>query len=192
MIGKIKGFLVEIDQNIGYIETSGGITYKTYLTKNFILTHNKDKEITIYTYLQVKDDGLVLFGFETKKEEKFFSLLLTVPGVGPKTAFNILTNTSIENVIHAVKTNSVSFFSTIPGLGKKTAMKIILELSSKLKSDFQLERIIVSDDDRVVIDALLSLGFDKQEVHKFLSKIPSELPVEDKIKKLLILFGNKT
>ena len=78
--------------------------------------------------------------------------------------------------------NSVEYFSKVPGLGKKTAMKIILELSQKFKQEFQLEKMFLSEDDKTVVDVLVSLGYKSKEAKQVLSKIPKNLSVEEKIK----------
>jgi len=187
MIGKIKGKLVEIDGNLGLIETSGGVYYHVYLTPS-ILKQNKEKpEIEVFTYLQVRDDALILFGFNSKQEYDFFKLLLAVPGVGPKTAFSVISFSKINDLTQAVKENNSDYFSKVPGLGKKTAMKIILELSHKLSSEFQLEKMYLSEEDKVVIDALVSLGFKSNEAKKILSKLDKNLSLEEKIKEGLKL-----
>jgi len=182
MIGKIKGKLVEVDSNIGLIETASGVFYRVNLTP-FILTNFKlDELLDIYTYLQVRDDALVLYGFSTKKEYDFFKLLLGVSGVGPKTAYGVISFSKIDELIAAVKDNNSDYFSKIPSLGKKTAMKIILELSQKLESEFQLAKMYLSEEDKIVVDALVSLGFKSAEAKKILTKIDKNLSLEDKIK----------
>lgn len=182
MIGKLKGNLVEIEKNVGLIETSGGVFYKVYLSQVLASSFQPPVSIEVYTYLQVRDDALVLFGFKEKKEHDFFILLLTVPGVGPKTAFNVISATKIEEVVEAIKNNSVDYFTQVPGLGKKTAMKIILELSQKLKQEFHMEKMFLSPDDKVVVDALISLGYSAMEARQVIPKIPKNLSIEDKIK----------
>ncbi|PIQ72325.1 Holliday junction branch migration protein RuvA [Candidatus Roizmanbacteria bacterium CG_4_10_14_0_2_um_filter_36_35] len=185
MIGKLKGKLSEVSGNVGLIETAGGVFYEVFLTP-FLISHIPPKSpIEIYTYLQVREDALVLFGFQTKQEYNFFKLLLTVSGVGPKTAFNIISFIKVEELIKAVKGNEVDSLTQIPGLGRKTAMKIILELSSKLKSEFDMKNMIVSEDDKIVVDALVSLGYKSHEARQMLAKLPKNLSVEEKIKKAL-------
>ena len=144
-------------------------------------------EIEVFTYLQVRDDALILFGFNSKQEYYFFKLLLAVPGVGPKTAFSVISFSKINDLTQAVKENNSDYFSKVPGLGKKTAMKIILELSHKLSSEFQLEKMYLSEEDKVVIDALVSLGFKSNEAKKILSKLDKNLSLEEKIKEGLKL-----
>lgn len=190
MIGKLKGKLVEVDGNIGLIETSGGVFYQVFLPTNLLSnfqlpplssTVNHLPSIEIYTYLQVRDDALVLFGFETKKQHDFFKLLLTVSGVGPKTAFNVISFVPLDKLVSYIKLNDVDGLK-VPGLGRKTAMKIILELSSKLKSDFDMNKMVLSDDDQTAVSALVSLGYKSFEAKKLVSKLPKNLSVEEKIK----------
>ncbi len=194
MIGKLKGKLVEVDKNIGLIETSGGVFYQVFLPPSLLSTFHLPPlsstihdlpSIEIYTYLQVREDALILFGFETKKQHDFFKLLLTVSGVGPKTAFSVISFIKLDQLVQYVQSNDVNAFTEVPGLGRKTAMKIILELSSKLKSDFDISKMILSDEDKTVIGALVSLGYKSFEAKKLLSKLPKNLTVEEKIKEAL-------
>lgn len=182
MIGKLKGKLIEVSGNIGLVETIGGVCYEVFITPKIISNYQSLKSIELYTYLQVREDALILFGFETKKEYDFFKLLLAVSGVGPKTAFAIISFINVDSIISAIKKNDVEVLTQIPGLGKKTAMKIILELSSKLKTDFDIKNIVLDENDKTFIEALISLGYKSQEAKKILTKIPKNLPVEEKIK----------
>ena len=185
MIGKIKGKLVEIDKNIGLIETSGGVFYQVFLPNSLTTSTSLNSPIEIYTYLQVRDDALVLFGFGTKQQHDFFLLLLTVSGVGPKTAFTVISALKTEEIIQAVTSNEVDALTKVPGLGRKTAMKIILELSTKFKSGFDMKNMVLSDDDQTVISALVSLGYKSYDAKKIVSKLPKKLTVEEKIKEAL-------
>ena len=185
MIGKLKGKLSEIDGSVGLIETQGGVFYQAYITPSLISKIPLGSPIELYTYLQVRDDALVLFGFETKRQHNFFQLLLTVSGVGPKTAFTVISSLKTEEIVSAVTSNEVETLTKVPGLGRKTAMKIILELSSKFKSDFDMKNMVLSDDDQTVIGALISLGYKSYEAKKIFSKLPKNLSVEEKIKEAL-------
>ncbi len=185
MIGKIKGKLVELEGNVGLIETSSGVFYQVFLTPYLISLYNKENDLEIYTYLQVKEDTLILFGFENKNQYTFFKLLLTVSGVGPKTAFNIISFFDINDLNNAIKNNDVDFLSRVPGLGRKTAAKIILELSPKLKTEFEFKNILLSEEDKTVVDALISLGYKSDEAKKIVNQIPKNLSVEEKIKTAL-------
>ncbi len=181
MIGKIKGFLTELEGNVGLIETSNGISYEILLPPSF-LSKKLKSSVEVYTYLQVRDDAHVLFGFDNKKQKELFKLLIGISGVGPKTAFSIISFLKEEDLIKAVQENDVDFFSQVPGLGKKTAMKILLELSQKFQQEFQLEKMYLSEEDKTVIGALVSLGFKAKDAKQIFNKIPKNLSVEEKIK----------
>ena len=187
MIGKIRGKIVEVEENIALVETGGGIYYQVYITSTLLAKNKLPFDISLYTYLQVRDDALVLFGFEIKKEYDFFKLLLTVSGVGPKTAFSVISYSKVGDLIKAVKDNDKDYFTRVPGLGVKTAMKIILELSQKLESEFRLEKMYLSEEDKTVVDALVSLGFKSSEAKKILAKLDKNLSLEEKIKQGLKL-----
>lgn len=185
MIGKLRGKLIEVSGNIGLIETTSGVSYDVFLTPSVISKIPINSSIIVRTYLQVRDDALVLFGFETKNEYDFFKLLLTVPGVGPKTAFTVISFIKVNQIIAAVKNNEVDILTQVPGLGKKTAMKIILELSSKFEAEFEMKNMVLSEEDKTVVDALVSLGFKSHEAKKILGKLPKNLSLEERIKKAL-------
>ncbi len=191
MIGKLKGKLSELDGNIAFIETSGGVFYKVFLPPKIILKNKIKDEIEIYTYLQVREDNLTLFGFENKKQFHLFEMLLSVDGIGPKSAFNIISFADTDNILEAAAHNNLDFFNSIPGIGKKTAQKILLELSSQLKKPFDLTSIVLSQDDILVVDALVSLGFKKFESTKIVIKLGKKLSVEDKIKEAIIMMSKK-
>lgn len=185
MIGKLKGKLIEVDKNVGLIETFSGVFYQVFLTPSLISLTPLKSPIELYTYLQVRDDAMVLFGFETKQQHDFFLLLLTVSGVGPKTAFSVISYVPLDSLVKFVQSNDVSAFTQVPGLGRKTAMKIILELSSKLKSDFDMSKMVLSDDEQTAVSALISLGYKSFDAKKIVSKLPKSLTVEEKIKEAL-------
>lgn len=187
MIGKIKGKLLEIDGNIALIDTRSGLSYYVYITPQIATQYKCDSEVDFYTHFQVREDAQVLFAFETKDQYTFFQLLLTVSGVGPKTAYLIISSVKIHELIQAVKQNNIGYFTQIKGLGKKTSMKIILELTQKLKQDFSFEKMNISDDDKLLQDALISLGFKKQEINKTLSKISKDETIEKRIQSALKL-----
>ena len=182
MIGRIKGKLADIDGMTGLVETTGGVFYKLYLPTDLLSGEHLDKEIDLYTHLQVKDDDLVLYGFKDKKHLKVFQMLITVDGVGPKLGFNILSASKVDELNNAIMNNNLDYICIIPGVGKKTGQKIILELSSKMGKEYELPVNIVSQEDNMAVDALVSLGFKKYEAQTLISKMDKNLTLEDKVK----------
>lgn len=182
MIGKIRGTLSEIDGNVGLIETSSGVFYEVFLPQSLLTLSPGNKQIEVYTYLHVREDAQILFGFKGRKEHQFFKVLLSVSGIGPKTAFSIISYCEVIDLLAAVRNNDLSYFSKIPGLGKKTAMKLILELSQKMDQEFKMEKMYLSDEDKTFVDALVSLGFKSSQAKEMLQRIPQDFTLEQKIK----------
>lgn len=185
MIGKIKGKVSEIDGNIALIETSSGIFYNLHLTNSLLSEFVIDSEIEVYTYHHIREDNQALFGFQNKKEYKLFLLLIGVSGVGAKSAYNIISYSKTDEIVSAVRSNDVKYFTRIPGLGKKTAMKIMLELASKFKSEFTFESDYVAPEDQMVVDALSTLGFEANESRDVLKKLKPDSTVEEKVKEAI-------
>ena len=100
---------------------------------------------TVLTYLQVREDGMSLYGFSSKKEKLLFNDLIQISGVGPKMAATILSGLPLDDIIKAIINSDIKLLSSIKGLGKKTAERIALELSSKLGGEGALENILSSD-----------------------------------------------
>lgn len=190
MIAKLTGILSEFTEKTAIIDTASGVSYELYITPLVLQNKQVGEVLTICTYLQIREDAHVLFGFSNNSEKQFFHLLLSVPGVGPKTAFTVVSGISYDDAVKAVSTNDVKLFSGISGVGKKTAMKIVLELSQKFKTEFKFE-MQLSDDDKTVIDALVELGYRKAEAQKLFEKLPKDLSIEQKIQEALRMSVNK-
>ncbi len=190
MIGKIKGLISEIDGNIALIETASGVYYYVYFTNTLLSECFPGSPVELYTYHHVREDVQLLFGFQNKQEYKLFLLLINVSGVGPKSAYTIISNSKVDEIVQAVKTNDAKYFTRIPGLGKKTALKIMLELSQKFKSEFVLESSYVSKEEQTVVDALTSLGFGTSEAKEILPKLNGDFSVEEKIKEAIRILSN--
>ena len=185
MIGKIKGIVREIENNNVLVETASGIFFQIFITPHKLKQLSNNQPIEIYTHFHISDNNFSIYGFENRKEYNLFKILINISGIGPKTAFSIVSFTKVDQLINAVKENNVNYFNQIPGLGRKTALKVILELSSKIKSDFEISNLYFSEEDKTVIDALNALGFKPSQTKKVLGKIPKNLSVEEKIKEAL-------
>jgi Holliday junction DNA helicase RuvA len=191
MIGKIKGQLTEIHGNTGYIETNGGVYYLVFLPPNLISISDLPKEINIYTYLHVREDALILFGFEARKIYDLFIQLISISGVGPKMAFTIISFLQYEDLVMAIQNSDVDALTKVPGLGKKTAMKIIIEISQKLKKEIDLSSFNITEEEQTIIDTLHTLGFEQEKIKKIIKQLPQDIPLEEQIKEAIRLLSKK-
>lgn len=133
MIAYIKGLFAEADGNAVMIETAGGIAYEVAVTASDLeKLPAKGEEVKLYTYLQVKEDGVALFGFLSKQDLTVFKLLITVSGIGPKLGLGILSAIGAEEMKMAVIDEDADRLASAPGIGKKTASRLVIELKDKI------------------------------------------------------------
>ncbi len=129
----------------------------------------QDEDGEVYTYLQVREDGVSLFGFADLQEKSLFLKLTSVQGVGPKVAISVLSSMRPADVSEAIATADVKRLSAVKGLGKKTAERIVLELHGKISADELIgteggaRPSLPADEDDDAVSALMGLGFTKQE-----------------------------
>ena len=169
MIAFIKGKVIDEFEG-GVVLENNGIGYEISLSACAFERLVRDTQGGVYTYLQVRDDGLSLFGFDTAEEKKMFLKLISVSGVGPKMGIAILGSMSLKDLAMAIATSDAKTLSQIKGCGKKTAERIILELrenisSLDLGSSATASPIPRGDESDAVI-ALMSLGFSRTESEK--------------------------
>ncbi len=168
MISFIIGTLEEKSEN-GVVINCNGMGYEIQTSTATLSTLPlSGEECKIYTYLQVKEDGISLFGFTTVDERELFYKLISVSGVGPKMAITILSGMNISDLIVSILKEDTTALSRIKGLGKKTAERICLELKDKLTpvGGVLIEDKILELDENVLDDAceaLISLGLSKNE-----------------------------
>lgn len=168
MISFIIGTLEEKSEN-GVVINCNGMGYEIQTSTATLSTLPlAGEECKIYTYLQVKEDGISLFGFTTVDERELFYKLISVSGVGPKMAITILSGMNISDLIVSILKEDTTALSRIKGLGKKTAERICLELKDKLTpvGGVLIEDKILEIDENVLDDAceaLISLGLSKNE-----------------------------
>ena len=202
MLSYIKGSLEVKTSGYIVIET-GGLGYKIYMPETSIeKLGDIGSTVKVHTYMKVREDDISLFGFNTNEELRMFELLLSVSGIGAKSAVVILSNISPSKFALAVITNDVGILKKLPGIGPKTAARIILELKDKLKTE---ETISTSDMDNVsstspiiennniseAMAALQVLGYSIREIEEALSKFDtSNLQLEDIIKTALKNLSN--
>ncbi len=176
MIGYLKGKIIDLSPDVALIVTTSGVGFEVYISGSAYEKLYGKTEGEVYTYTQVKEDGITLFGFSSQEEKSMFLKLISVSGVGPKMGIAVLSSLSAGDVAVAIATNDVKGLSAVKGMGKKTAERIILELREKVSVTELLSRggeapVIASahgDDDAIV--ALMTLGFTRSESEKAVSR----------------------
>ena len=197
MFAYIKGSLEMKFKNYLVIDV-GGLGYKIFMSENAINTIGDIGDIIkVFTYYRVREDDISIFGFKTQEELRMFELLLSVSGVGAKSALVMLSCIQPSDFAIAVISNDVKVLTQIPGIGAKSAQRIILELKDKLKkeqSEEKLEEVSRSKKSEInnnvqeAISALMVLGFTKKDIEKAFEHLDIDnLSLEDLIKKGLIL-----
>lgn len=182
MIGKLKGTLSEIFESEALIETTSGVFYRVYVTPQVVAMGVGEAIVEIYTYLQVREDDLTLFGFETHEIYRLFTYLIAIDGVGPKTAFGMICMAKPAELREAVLNNDVAYFQKMKGIGKKTAQRILIDLSARFGSEFDVTAGQETQDDVDAQAALVSLGFTAKDARKALAGIDGALPLEERIR----------
>lgn len=189
MINFIIGNIVEIEEEFAIIQNNN-IGYKVFSSKKSLSELELgSKDQMIYTKLDVRDDGLFLFGFTSKEEMDMYNLLVKVSKIGPKTGVAILSHISPNRLKIAIMNKDIATLCEAPGVGKKTAERMILELKDKIDYDIELEMEdtgFLNDDYNEAVEALVSLGYTKYEIEKSSSGLDiKNMKVEEIIREVL-------
>jgi holliday junction DNA helicase RuvA len=191
MIAYIKGKLTRKDPTYVIIEANGlGYQVKISLTT---YSQIKDSEnISLNTYLHIKEDAHTLYGFSEESEKKVFLHLISISGVGPNTAMTVLSSVSAPDLEQAIVNEDIKTIQGIKGIGAKTAQRIVLELKDKIKKEHlggNVSQMPVSGHNRLkeeALSALVTLGFARNAAEKtidtILKKQGTEIPLEELIK----------
>jgi Holliday junction DNA helicase RuvA len=178
MIASLRGVVSHVNSDSLVVEL-GGVGVKVFTPAPVKDGVRAGETVYLHTHLVVRQDVLALYGFETVEMREFFELLLSVDGIGPKSALSILSVMTPEAIRRAVFQEQAEVFTRAPGIGKKTAQKILLYLQDKVKAEGLLEKMtLVSDVDTEVLAALTALGYSVVEAQAALQAIPREAPQE--------------
>ena len=198
MIGFLVGTIEEKFENYLLLDVNG-VGYELLISNNTLVALPNINETTkVLTYLEVKEDGVALYGFATKEEKQIFMQIITVSGVGPKMAISILSGMKISDLILAIKREDVTLLSKIKGLGRKTAERICLELKDKvnavgIEADLFNYNEVVNINESALNDAvetLISLGVNKNEAYKLArANASNDATAEEIILKVLKYLG---
>lgn len=184
--GRGKGFLI---LDVG--SSMGGIGFKIAVPEPTAAKFRADDLVRLHTYLQVREDDLSLYGFESDDELSFFEMLLGVSGVGPKVALSALSTMAPDALRLAIGNKEPAIIARVPGIGKRTAEKIVLDLKDKVGAPTsQLESLAQTlDADSEVIEALIALGYSVVEAQRAVQTLPKEaVGIEERLRLALSQF----
>lgn len=183
MIARISGLLVY--KSIGHLIVDiHGVGYRVFVPlTTFYELPDANQMVTLHVHTHVKDDAINLFGFHSYGEKEVFQLMISVSGIGPRLAMNILSGISALELIRAVSQKDVNRLIRIPGVGKKMAERIILELNDKIlkldsceSADKGLSAVSTDEINEDVLSALINLGYKSQVAKSAMDKIVNETP----------------
>ena len=198
MLAFLEGEIVAIEENSVILETNH-IGYHIFMPSScFDWMLREGESVRIHTYLQVKEDGLQLYGFLNREDLRLFKLLIGVNGIGPKVALGILSALTADELRFAVLSDDAAAIAKAPGVGKKTAQKLILELKDKLNLEDAFEQKLSHVQDSAqnwlgesqvdvkaeAIQALVALGYSNAEAIRSVNAVPGgkDMDVEELLK----------
>lgn len=189
MIYSLSGKLIVKEPSLAVIECAG-VGYKCTISYNTLRALPElDENVRIFTYMNVREDSVDLFGFATKEELDSYKLLITVNGVGPKAGIAILSELSPDALALAISSGDIASIKAAQGIGPKTAQRIVLELKDKVGSVASVAQVssgAVSlsggDNKKEAVSALVTLGYSQAQASAAVSDVNASMPVEDIIK----------
>lgn len=194
MIRHITGKYLFYEKESIVVETQGGIGFRIHVADTSpVLNAREGDVVQLYTYMQVKDDGMSLFGFNDRDALTLFEQLLTVNGVGPKAGLAIMSIGTVNQIKAFIMHKDAKSIAKAQGVGKKTAERVILELADKVSAvpiqDAEIatqSAVLFSDERNNAVVALTTLGYSKAEAEEAIGHVPEDdLTIEEYIKKSL-------
>jgi Holliday junction DNA helicase RuvA len=190
MIGYLNGKVELIRDGLAIINV-GGVGYRVGIGPGLAARIHLGNEVQIYTYTQVREDILALYGFETLEELDLFELLISVSGIGPKAAMGILSAASAEKIRASIINQDPTLLSSVSGVGKKTAEKVVVELKNKVGATgslFDAAEGKVAE----IYEALMQLGFKPSEAREAIASMPADcVGAENQLKYCLSSLNKK-
>jgi Holliday junction DNA helicase RuvA len=187
MIGSLRGKII-LKDSLNLVIEAGGVGYRVLVSDKIYTKAAIGDSIFVYTYTHVREDELALFGFAETEDLKLFQNLISVSGVGPKTAMSLFSFAARREIVEAVMKGDVDFFTSVPRLGRKNAQKIIIELKNKFGDKGGLD-LSGDGDSNETVSALKSFGFSNQEIMEALRNSTEAKTPEEKIKMALKYLG---
>lgn len=186
MIASLEGVITQREDG-SIVLSVVGVGYRIFITSE---TNKKLKKeggtICLFTHLAVRETSMDLYGFLDKKELLFFQMLISISGIGPKSALAILSIADVETLERAVSAGDSSYLTQVSGIGKKNAEKIVLELSDKIDAIIDLSEGTTFKDEADTLEALIALGYGTKEARDALKNVPKDaVGTSDRLKEAL-------
>lgn len=188
MIHSLSGKLKAKYQNAALIET-GGVGFKVNVPESVLRSLPAiGGDVSVFTYLYLREDHVALYGFLTERDLEVFSMLNSVSGIGPKTALGVLGITSTDKLLAAIQGGHTELLTKVSGIGRKTAERIVLELREKIGDTEGAELVSAMESEADIVGALQNLGYSKQEAQEVTRKVGDKpASVEERLKAALRL-----
>lgn len=185
MIAHLTGKILHKTPRAAILQ-AGHLGYLVHLSSNHLSLITKDQTLELFIHSHIREDAFDLYGFSKLDELELFKQLLSVNGIGPKVALEIL-NTPQEALLQALESEDLAFIKRIPGIGEKTAKRLLLELRGKLAPAEERQQKGLKQHDPDLIAALEKLGYNQKQIQANLEKLPENLQtLEEKIRFFLM------
>jgi Holliday junction DNA helicase RuvA len=188
MIGSIKGKIILKTEKFLIIETTG-VGYKVNVSPDTLSKAKKvGEEISLWIHTHVREDAIDLYGFPERTELEFFEMLLSVSGIGPRSALAVLGIAKIDTLRKAISTGDTAYLTKVSGIGRKTAERIVIELRDKMGEEKKGSSLQGELD---ALEALKSLGYSQNEAREALKKVTPDTDTNKKIREALKILGGR-
>lgn len=188
MIANISGKIIANNGAILTVMTAGGVGYKIFINPGKSDRWPIGSEANILTHLSVREDAMDLFGFNDEQEKTLFKQLLSVSGIGPKSAMHLLSLGETKELSAAIAKGDLAYLTKVSGIGKKTAERIVVELKNKMV-DLNLSGESENGKLGDVVEGLISLGYNAAQAREAIKDLPTDLPSEQLMRRALKRLG---
>jgi len=192
MINYLEGKILDKNEKFFVVDVNG-VGYKIFSHPGILAKiPEKGQNVKIWTHLYVREDTMDLYGFLNKEELEFFENLISISGIGPRSALGILEVAPVSSLKQAIVSEDETFFTKVSGIGRKTAQRLILELKNKLAKTVVLEKGGSFKETGDAFEALVALGYRQSDVRRVLNELPKDIKsAEAKVKEALKRLGRR-
>lgn len=192
MISYLEGKILDKNEKFLVIDVNG-VGYKIFSHPGILgKIPGNGQNVKVWTHLYVREDAMDLYGFLNKEELEFFEILISISGIGPRSALGILEVAPVSSLKQAIVSEDETFFTRVSGVGRKTAQRLILELKNKLAKTVVLEKGGEFKETGDAFEALVTLGYKPSDIRRILNELPKEMKsMEAKVKEALKKLGRR-